>query len=224
MTALEPHGGSKVAASFAAVNPPNNDWMITPQLSPVSELKFWARSYNSAYGLEKFKVGVSTTGTAPNNFTFISGPTPIEAPIEWTEYTYDLTQYTETPVYIGINCVSPDVFFFIVDDVIVKGATDADDPTVPALKTALNINYPNPFNPETTISYSLKQGENVKIEVYNIKGQLVRTLVNEEQAAGNHKVVWTGVDNNNRPVSSGVYFYKMTAGKYSSSKKMILMK
>lgn len=224
VTALEPHGGSKVAASFAAVNPPNNDWMITPQLSPVSELKFWARSYNSAYGLEKFKVGVSTTGTAPNNFTFISGATPIEAPIEWTEYTYDLTQYTETPVYIGINCVSHDVFFFIVDDVIVKGATDADDPTVPVLKTALNINYPNPFNPETTISYSLKQGENVKIEVYNIKGQLVRTLVNEEQAAGNHKVVWTGVDNNNRPVSSGVYFYKMTAGKYSSSKKMILMK
>ncbi|HAN41267.1 MAG TPA: hypothetical protein DCQ12_05090, partial [Candidatus Cloacimonas sp.] len=85
-------------------------------------------------------------------------------------------------------------------------------------------NYPNPFNPETTIAYSLKDRQNVKIEIYNVKGQLVRTLVNESKAAGDHKVIWTGTDNNNRPVSSGLYYYKMTAGKYSSSKKMILMK
>ena len=218
------HGGSKFAASFAAVNAPNNDWMITPQLNGVTELKFWARSYNTSYGLEKFKVGVSTTGTAPADFTIISGTTPVAAPAEWTEYTYPLAQYSGSPAYIGINCVSPDVFIFLVDDVVVNGSVSADDPTVPVLKTALNKNYPNPFNPETTISYSLSQGENVKIEIYNVKGQLVRTLVNEDKAAGDHSVVWTGVDNNNRPVSSGVYYYKMTAGKYSSSKKMILMK
>lgn len=107
---------------------------------------------------------------------------------------------------------------------IVEIITNNDDSTVPVLSTKLGGNYPNPFNPETTISYSLKDRQDVKIEIYNVRGQLVRTLINETQAAGDHKVIWTGVDNNNRPVSSGLYYYKMTAGKYSSSKKMILMK
>ena len=107
---------------------------------------------------------------------------------------------------------------------IVEILTDNDDNIAPVLNTKLGGNYPNPFNPETTIAYSLKDRQNVKIEIYNVKGQLVRTLVNESKAAGDHKVIWTGTDNNNRPVSSGLYYYKMTAGKYSSSKKMILMK
>jgi len=107
---------------------------------------------------------------------------------------------------------------------IVEVLTDNDDNTAPALSTKLGGNYPNPFNPETTISYSLKDAQDVKIEIYNVKGQLVRTLINETQAAGDHKVIWTGTDNRNRPVASGLYYYKMTAGKYSSSKKMILMK
>jgi flagellar hook assembly protein FlgD len=64
----------------------------------------------------------------------------------------------------------------------------------------------------------------VNIEIYNIKGQRVKTLVSEDMEAGNHSLVWNGRDNNNNPVSSGVYFYKMVTGKYTSTKKMILMK
>ena len=107
---------------------------------------------------------------------------------------------------------------------IIETITDNDDNAIPALVTKLGGNYPNPFNPETTISYSLKENQDVKIEIFNVKGQLVRTLVNQAQTAGDHKVIWTGTDNNNRSVASGLYYYKMTAGKYSSSKKMILMK
>jgi flagellar hook assembly protein FlgD len=62
------------------------------------------------------------------------------------------------------------------------------------------------------------------LEVYNVKGQLVRTLLNDVKAAGNHTVVWNGKDNNGRSVSSGIYYYKMNTGKYSSTKKMIMMK
>jgi len=98
-----------------------------------------------------------------------------------------------------------------------------DDPVLPVI-TELQGNYPNPFNPETTIRYSLKESVPVVIEIYNVKGQLVKTLVNEAKAAGNHSVVWNGRDNQNRPVSSGIFFYKMHAGKYSNTKKMILMK
>jgi hypothetical protein len=98
-----------------------------------------------------------------------------------------------------------------------------DDPIIPMV-TELKGNFPNPFNPSTTIIYSVKESSPVLIEVYNLKGQLVRTLVNEAKAAGNHQIVFDGFDNNRMPLSSGVYFFKMLAGKYSQTRKMILMK
>jgi len=85
-------------------------------------------------------------------------------------------------------------------------------------------NYPNPFNPETTISYNVKNNEHVSIAIYNIKGQKIKTLVNEQQETGQHSVVWNGKDDDNRRVASGIYLYRMKSGTYSSTKKMILMK
>ena len=90
--------------------------------------------------------------------------------------------------------------------------------------TVLNNNYPNPFNPETNIAYSIKEAGNVTIEVYNLRGQLVKTLVNETKETGDYTATWSGTDNSNKSVSSGVYFYKMKSGNYTSTKKMILMK
>ena len=85
-------------------------------------------------------------------------------------------------------------------------------------------NYPNPFNPETTIKFETKQAGDVTLEVYNIRGQKIKTLVNENLPAQSHSVVWNGTDDNNKSVSSGVYFYKLKSGRYTSTKKMILMK
>jgi len=221
VTDLYAHSGSKIAACFASTTPPNNDWLISPQVTDATSFKFWAKSYTAEFGLERFKVGVSTTGTNPNDFTIISGANYVEAPIEWTEYTYNLTQ--TGPVYIGIQCISNDAFIFCVDDVLI-GGSDGDDPVVSMVTTELHNNFPNPFNPETTITYSVKGASPVSIEIYNVKGQLVKTLVNDSKEAGTHSVVWNGMDGNGRAVSSGVYYYKMNAGKYSSTRKMILMK
>ncbi len=104
--------------------------------------------------------------------------------------------------------------------------TDNDDNTVPELPevSGLNGNYPNPFNPETTISYSLAETGRVNIVVYNIKGQKVTTLVNEQQEKGNHSIKWSGRDSNSKNVSSGVYFVRMKAGKDVSTHKMLLLK
>ena len=85
-------------------------------------------------------------------------------------------------------------------------------------------NYPNPFNPETTISYSIAKAAKVKLDIYNLKGQLVKTLVNKELNAGSHSVNWDGKDMNDRSVSSGVYFYRLTTPDFTQSKKMIMMK
>ncbi len=90
--------------------------------------------------------------------------------------------------------------------------------------TSLSRNFPNPFNPVTTISYSVKENGFVSIDVYNVLGQKVKTLVSGNVAAGNHQVTWRGLDDNNKNVSSGIYFYRMKSGNYTSTKKMILMK
>ena len=90
--------------------------------------------------------------------------------------------------------------------------------------TALKGNYPNPFNPETTIRFSLKESGNVKLNIFNIKGQLVKTLVNSPLNAGSHQIVWNGKDNSGATVSSGLYLYRMEAGSYRSTQKMMLMK
>jgi len=100
---------------------------------------------------------------------------------------------------------------------------DIGNDVIPVV-TALKGNFPNPFNPTTSINFSIKEPAQVKIDVYNMLGQKVKTLVNGYVGTGNHSVVWNGVDDRNRNVASGIYFYRMQAGKYTSTKKMIMMK
>ena len=101
--------------------------------------------------------------------------------------------------------------------------TSNEDEIMPVTITRLNGNYPNPFNPETTISYELKDATNVHLNVYNIKGQLVRSLVNQDQASGRYRVTFNGRDDKGNQLSSGIYLYRFTAGKYSDTRKMMLM-
>jgi len=100
---------------------------------------------------------------------------------------------------------------------------DADDTIVPTV-TELRGNYPNPFNPETTIAFSLKNASHVTIEIFNIKGEKVRTLVDKELHAAYHNIVWDGRDNRGRLVSSGIFFYRMKTDEYNNVRKMIMMK
>ena len=90
--------------------------------------------------------------------------------------------------------------------------------------TALFGNYPNPFNPSTKISFNIEQTAPVKLVIYNIKGEKINTLIDNRLAAGNHRVVWNGLDKFGKKASSGVYLYKLSTEKYTSTKKMILMK
>jgi hypothetical protein len=91
---------------------------------------------------------------------------------------------------------------------------------------ALNDNYPNPFNPETTIKYQLPDAGQVRLEVYNMLGQVVKTLVdNQFQNAGRYTLQWDATNNSGQPLSSGVYFYRIIAGgEFQSYKKMLLLK
>ncbi len=95
---------------------------------------------------------------------------------------------------------------------------------LPANQTILAGNYPNPFNPTTTVRFALKDKSNVTIKVYNIKGQLVKTLVDGKMSAGTHEVVWEGQDNRNRSVGSGVYMFRMVTPEYEKTIKSLLLK
>jgi photosystem II stability/assembly factor-like uncharacterized protein len=95
---------------------------------------------------------------------------------------------------------------------------------IPAEITALNGNYPNPFNPQTTIRYSVKNPSLVNITVYNLKGEKVRTLVSESKANGFYSTVWNGKDDSGNTASSGVYLYRMMADGMVSTQRMLLVK
>jgi hypothetical protein len=88
----------------------------------------------------------------------------------------------------------------------------------------LSQNYPNPFNPTTEIHFSIPEAAPVRLEVYNITGQKVATLVDGNLGAGTHTAHWNAADDNNRPVASGIYLYRLQAGGWTDTKKMILLK
>jgi len=89
---------------------------------------------------------------------------------------------------------------------------------------ALSQNYPNPFNPETTIRYDLPNAGTVRLSLYNLTGQLVRTLVDREHPAGNYSVLWDGTDNIGRDVASGVYLCRMETEEYHAVRKLVLVR
>jgi len=96
--------------------------------------------------------------------------------------------------------------------------------SVPAVATALEQNWPNPFNPTTEIAYSLSERGRVTLAVYDVLGRRVRTLVDRREDAGAHKARWNGLDDAGRSVPSGVYFYRMRAGRFVRTRKMVLIR
>ncbi|MCB5224012.1 MAG: T9SS type A sorting domain-containing protein [Candidatus Cloacimonadaceae bacterium] len=106
---------------------------------------------------------------------------------------------------------------------IVEYSTANDDNVTPVYVLDA-VNYPNPFNPETTIAYSIPKAGNASLKIYNTKGQLVRTLVDDVRDSGNHSVVWNGCDNEGRSVSSGLYFYRLSSDGNTVTRKMLLAK
>lgn len=101
--------------------------------------------------------------------------------------------------------------------------TDYNNYTIPN-HVSISQNFPNPFNPETQFSYTLNESGTISLGIYDIMGKLIYTVYDGFQRAGNHNVFWMGLDQNKRPVSSGVYFYRLVTQSNTISKKMVLAK
>jgi len=151
-----------------------------------------------------------------NNGAFIFTSIPGNA-----NYTVTSTRYSfiDKSVSISTGADNYDVGTIVM---VVDPHSEADL-TMPAI-TLLGTNYPNPFNPSTTISYNLAREGFVTIDVYNIRGQRVKTLLQGIHKAGSGKIVWNGQDDIGHDVASGLYFYRMQTGDYSAVRKMLLLK
>lgn len=108
--------------------------------------------------------------------------------------------------------------------IVLGGAASVDQNGDLPHSFALYSNAPNPFNPVTTIRFDTPRATNVRLDILNVSGRRVRTLVNGSVPAGSRSVIWDGRDNSGQPVGSGIYFYKLDAGEYHSTKKMALLK
>jgi hypothetical protein len=127
----------------------------------------------------------------------------------------------------GIDPQTIEIEYFILDETVggtFSAPTAGEGNEIQPINFALNGNHPNPFNPETAISFSVPATTNVRIEIYNIRGEKVKSLVNDTYTTGTHSVVWNGTTDSGKSVASGIYFYRMEAGKYSATRKMALLK
>jgi hypothetical protein len=122
------------------------------------------------------------------------------------------------------------ICYWIHDGIVEMTSTDvrwiegsAEEENLPT-SFSVSQNYPNPFNPATEFKFDLPRASHVKIDIFNILGQRVKTLVDERRRAGSHIVDWDGTDEKGVEVSSGVYFYRMWADEFSDIRKMVLLK
>jgi len=145
----------------------------------------------------------------------------------WEQVEFDLSGYTGNIqlrfVFGSDGFVNGEGWY--IDDLAIVNTVDSEDDIVIPVYSELRQNHPNPFNPETTISFSVSEANvNTEICIYNVKGQKVKTLIDEILDSGEHYTVWNGRNDAGNKVGSGVYFTKMNSGKFISIKKMILMK
>lgn len=202
-TGADAHGGVRQGASFAATTPPNNDWLISPQIRPLNgtwKFRIWVKSYTDQYGLEKYKIGVSTTGNQPANFTtFLTGSTALEAPLTWTLKEFSLASYVNQDVYFGINCVSNDAFIFFIDDISIGAASGIEDSES---DNSIHV-YPNPAQDVIFINFDETSRRKSQINITDLTGKLILSQEYNETGIGG-----IAIDASNIPV--GMYLIRFT--------------
>ncbi|HNQ43799.1 MAG TPA: T9SS type A sorting domain-containing protein, partial [Candidatus Cloacimonadota bacterium] len=177
---------------------------------------------------------LNMTWLAPENTEY-----PVEGYEVYRRYgagLYEMVDQVATNSYSSL-LVNPGTYHFYVQTLYAAGSSlpnpaiafsfagvNSDDPHNQPLSTRLNGNYPNPFNPSTNISFSLATPGKVRLSIYNLRGQLVRRLLDKELGSGNHSLIWDGHDESRRAVASGIYLYRLETAKYQETKRMIMMK
>ncbi len=228
------HSGNNCIASASYLNnigalTPDNIFILPvmgltePMLYYYLRISYFVSAQNQEHYQEHYSLMFSNTDTQINSFTTFYSETLQHTGFQ--ERLIALPYYSNQLLYIAFrhhNISNMSLLKF--DDIQIHYYLGNGVTPEITLKTALKNNSPNPFNPSTSIAFDLSQPENVCIDIFNVKGQKVKTLTNQFYQAGSHSVMWNGKDDSNQNVSSGIYFFNMKSGKYTSTRKMILLK
>jgi hypothetical protein len=195
--------------------------IASPQLSFWHRYQFWL--YDTGF------VEINTDGG--KGWEILAEFAEID--FEWSQVNLPLDAYAgQSNVRFRFHLISDwtgagDGWY--IDDVEMnfKPTSVEEEPASVPAQFSLRQNYPNPFNPSTSIQYTVDSRQistPITLSIYNIKGQLVKTLVDGEMEPGSYQVEWDGRDDRGKEVSSGMYFYRFAAGEYVATKKMLLLK
>ncbi|HBZ01963.1 MAG TPA: hypothetical protein DEO84_11660 [candidate division Zixibacteria bacterium] len=193
--------------------------LATDNLSGTINVRWRAVSDPRHTGYNVYRSRFATGGFAKLNSTPIVGTTYTDSAVpDSSIYFYYVTALYSDSIWSGESFPSG------VDSgrMLATGIAGEESQLPDAF--FLSQNYPNPFNPTTVISYGLPQDSRVKVEIYNLLGQKIKTLVNGLEKAGYKSLIWDGKDTAGKAVSSGVYFYRIDAGSFQASKKMMMLK
>ena len=167
-----------------------------------------------------FFYGKDTLGQVDVSFAILGANAPIIGSGEIAVITFELVQQAEPNLSLSLVDLR-DVYGQSLD--VNQDPGNGDNGQLPTTYH-LNQNYPNPFNPSTNISYDLPKSGKVLLRIYNIKGELVKELVNEFTQAGYHTLTWDGKNRDGLLTASGIYFYQIVSEDFAETRKMILMK
>jgi hypothetical protein len=197
-----------------------NQWLISPKIHIPNHdnaaLSFWGKMLNPG---RQCKVYLSFTDTLRSSFTNeLSTIAPSNT--NWTEYVYSLRPYKNTSVYLGFK-FNQSQGYIVLDDLTISRpkVVIATKSILPESHKLLNI-YPNPFNPRTAISYQLSAIGNVELNIYDLRGNRVHTLINEICETGDYELSWDA-----SAFSSGIYICALTINnELQATHKMVLVK
>lgn len=212
--AVDAQEGMQSIAAIASYNPPNNDWLISPRLNLGSHprLSFWARSHTADFGLERLKLYISTTGIQPQDFTQI-GPSPwISVPAQWTQYSFDLSNWEGQDVWLAFQCCSWDAKILYLDDIVVTGEggwVSAQDELAQDLGFQV---FPNPCRGSFRVE-DLSRSK-FKLSIHDIRGRKIFSSKDLTQFSSlEHKL----------SLAAGIYFLKLENGAKSEIKRLVVI-
>jgi len=172
----------------------------------------------------KIRVGTSTNADGSIANPVVTTVTYVENQIDYTNeqaLVHGTTYYWKVlPSNANGDAADAEVWSFTTEPQV---AIDSNSNLIP-LDYVIEQNFPNPFNPETSITFGLPKESKVRIDIYNVLGQLTATLINETQSAGYHTIKWNGRDQFDNPMKSGIYLYRISTDGYTQTRRMILMK
>jgi M6 family metalloprotease-like protein len=207
-----------------------DNWLISPciNLPQINEyqyinLTYWVTAVGPNQPVEHYAVKLSNQGSLVDQFSYNLLDENISSTV-WTQKCVNLNQFAGQSVNIAFRHFNVTGQYAIkLDDFVISEPLATNENNIP-LATKINQNYPNPFNPSTTIEYSIKNSSKVSLEIYNVKGQKINTLINTSQKPGKYRVIWNGKDYSGKDLASGIYFCKLKTQDSTSAIKLMMIK